>query len=405
MHKTYPTPGGLNIVGRRFLSPRGTSRLLVALLLPLSLALVSCRRSGEKRVSSLFGQTAQADLSAFSLSDILSSGELIVGTLSGPDTYFTYRGGAFGLQYELAQDFARTLGTRLRVEVAHDTLQLLSWLDSGEVDMLALPLPESDGTLASAPGWLVPQRSAELAAAVDSWYRPDLLSRLERQRAERRKAPAVKRKARPQMLNAGKGIISRYDALFQQYAATIGWDWRLLAAQCWQESAFDPRALSWAGARGLMQIMPSTGAQLGLANPWDPEQNIAAAVKYLALLEERFSDIREPRERVSFILAAYNGGSGHVRDAMALAKEHGANPARWRDVEPYILLLQQPRYYTASCVKHGYMIGSETASYVSSIQQRWRQYTGQVRWHEPPRSSSNRKVNVRPRSSFMPDSL
>ena len=92
------------------------------------------------------------------------------------------------------------------------------------------------------------------------------------------------------MLNRDGGIISHYDGYFQRYASTIRWDWRLMAAQCYQESTFDPEARSWAGACGLMQIMPSTADHLGLprANIFNPEQNIAAAAKYLGELEHNF---------------------------------------------------------------------------------------------------------------------
>ncbi len=346
------------------------------------------------------------EISEFSLGDILESGELIVGTLSGPDTYFMYRDRGFGTQYELAEEFARTIGTRLRVEVARDTAELLSWVYSGEVDMAAMRLPLADSTLQCRTQWLVASRSDQLREAVDTWYDPFSLANIEKRQAERRTSTTtVRRKARPQMLNAGKGVISRYDAILQRHATSIGWDWRLLAAQCYQESAFDPRAVSWAGARGLMQIMPSTGAKLGLTDPWDPEQNIAAAAKYLKQLENDFSDITDRRERINFVLAAYNGGTGHVRDAMALAKVHNANPKRWRDVERFVLLLQQPQYYTASCVKYGYMIGSETVAYVSSIQERWRHYRGQASRHASPPPQSKPNTRIRPRESFMEDSL
>lgn len=85
------------------------------------------------------------------------------------------------------------------------------------------------------------------------------------------------------MLDKGKGIISKYDSYFKMYSGVAIMDWRLMAAQCYQESCFDPDAQSWAGACGLMQIMPSTAAHLGLPMEMihKPEENIAAAAKYL----------------------------------------------------------------------------------------------------------------------------
>ncbi len=377
----------------------------VILLTALCLLFSACRKEQEKRLPSLFAESGGNVDSSFMLNDILAAGELIAGTLSGPETYFTYRDRGFGVQYELMEEFARAIGTQLRMEVARDTAELLTWLSEGEVDIVAMQMPRTEGMLRCSNMWLVNPELKELQEAVDMWYHRGLLTSLEKRNAKRQKEPAVKRKAQPLILNAKKGIISKYDALLQRGAASIGWDWRLLAAQCYQESAFDPRAVSWAGARGLMQIMPATGAALGLSNPWDPEQNISAAVKYLGQLQAQFSDIGDRNERINFVLAAYNGGMGHVRDAMALAKAHGANPHRWREVERYVLLLQKPQYYTQPCVHYGYLIGTETAGYVSAIQERWRQYCGQAAHHSSAPAPSKPNTRIRPKSSFMVDSL
>lgn len=184
------------------------------------------------------------------------------------------------------------------------------------------------------------------------------------------------RTVRAPYINKEKGIISTYDNLFKSAAAQTGWDWRLIAAQCYQESGFDPNARSGAGALGLMQLMPATAREMGLAQNeiHNPSANIAAAARYIRLLSKLFSDIRDHEERIHFVLAAYNGGHNHVRDAMALCRKYGGSPQHWHDVSRYILGLQQPRYYRDPVVKHGYMIGSETASYVSSVIQRARQY-------------------------------
>lgn len=134
-----------------------------------------------------------------------------------------------------------------------------------------------------------------------------------------------------------------------------------MAAQCYQESCFDPKAYSWAGARGLMQIMPATAAHLGLAEDkmYDPEENIYAAARYIAELSKHFQDVRNPMERQFFVLASYNGGYFHIRDAMRLAEKYGKDKHRWDDVAPFILNLQTPQYYNDPVVKYGYMRGTE----------------------------------------------
>ncbi len=331
-------------------------------------------------MSSAFSGTEDTDTfsSGYDLTEIAESGELIAVTLSGPDTYFEFRGRGFGLQHDLAETFARTIGVRLRMEVAHDTTELLQRLLSHEADLVAMELPKAKGTLQVENRWLVSASSPELAQAINDWYSPELR---ERQKQNGLTVNKVKRQARPLMLNASKGQICQYDALLQRYAADIGWDWRLLAAQCYQESAFDPKAVSWAGAQGLMQIMPATAAHLGIeaADVFDPETNIAASVRYLTELNKTFGDVRPQSVRIPYILAAYNGGVNHVRDAMALARKHGHNDNVWREVEPYILLLSEPRYYNDPVVSAGYLRGSETHGYVRSIMDRWAQYRGEVR--------------------------
>ena len=180
------------------------------------------------------------------------------------------------------------------------------------------------------------------------------------------------------MLDKGAGIISKYDHLFQKYAPVARIDWRLLAAQCYQESTFDPKARSWAGACGLMQIMPETADHIGLPRHqlYEPEANIAAAVKYIAQLNEKFRDIPDKAERTNFVLASYNGGYHHIRDAMALAKKHGKAPHHWRDVAGFVLGLRESRFYNDPIVKYGYMRGHETVDYVERIHARYGQYRG-----------------------------
>jgi len=111
----------------------------------------------------------------------------------------------------------------------------------------------------------------------------------------------------------------------------FGWLW--IRAQIWQESRFDPRAKSPAGAMGLMQLMPDTAAELDVTAPWDPAQNIDAGVRYLADQYRHMTEIPTFAERIRFALAAYNGGRGYVNFALVLARDAEGLPAsftRWR---------------------------------------------------------------------------
>lgn len=324
---------------------------------------------------------------------ISASGELIIGTISGPDTYFDFHGVGMGLQYLLAEDFARTLGCGVRVELMNDTTALVKALGDGSIDVAALQLPDSyikrHGSLKAAgaaneaahSSWAVSREADDLASALADWFTPELtkqLARTERQRVSR--IGEVRRHVRAPFISREKSIISTYDSFLKEAAGRIGWDWRLLAAQCYQESGFDPNAVSWAGARGLMQLMPATARQYGLNEQqvYSPRENIFAAASHLSHLQGRFASIADPDERIRFVLAAYNGGYGHVSDAQALARKHGGDPHRWADVGYYVRHLDQPRYYRDPAVRYGYMIGSETAGYVDAIIDRWRQYGGQT---------------------------
>src|SRR5690606_17784983 len=116
---------------------------------------------------------------------------------------------------------------------------------------------------------------------------------------------------------------------------------------------------SWAGAMGLLQIMPATARDLGIADPYDPEANVDGAVRYLRWLEETYwaDEIADPRERLKFILASYNAGAGHVMDAQRLARKYGDDPDVWRDVAFWLLRKSEAQWYQDPVVRHGYCRG------------------------------------------------
>ena len=322
----------------------------------------------------------------FSLDDIQTNGELIMLTMSGPETYYDYHGRRMGLQYLLCEKFTQQIGVSLRVELCKDTAEMVSRLVDGEGDVIVFPLPRPTEGVRSCGAtidslhtqWAVNADNEELAAQLDKWFRRELIAEVRQEEAIAFTAQSITRRVYSPMLDRQKGVISSYDAYFRRYAAIIRWDWRLLAAQCYQESTFDPQAKSWAGACGLMQIMPATATHLGLphAQLFNPEENISAATRYISELTTHFKDVPSLQERTLFVLAAYNGGFFHIRDAMALARKHGKNPNRWTDVAPFVLKLREPAYYNDPVVKYGYMRGDETVDYVSKIRQRWNQYRG-----------------------------
>lgn len=169
--------------------------------------------------------------------------------------------------------------------------------------------------------------------------------------------------------------ISPYDSLVKFYAKQIDWDWRLISSQMYQESHFNPKEKSWAGAVGLMQLMPRTGKEFGATDPTDPEQSIKAGVNFIAWLEKQLSDIEDDAERQKFVLASYNVGLGHMRDAQRLTEKYGKDPHVWEDnVAYYLKNKSQKKYYNDEVVKYGYCRGEEPFYYVKNIQARYEQY-------------------------------
>ena len=174
------------------------------------------------------------------------------------------------------------------------------------------------------------------------------------------------------------GQISPYDALIRTRSKQYGIDWRLMAAQAYQESRFDPAARSGSGALGLFQVLPTTGREMGFTDLADPDQGIHAGVQYVAKLIERFEPTLPFKQRVRFALASYNTGKGHVDDARRLAKDMGLNPDKWfGNVEKALLLLQDPKYHRRA--RYGYCRAQEPVNYVSEIQSRYENYLTVVR--------------------------
>ena len=369
---------------------------LTHFMLLLSMLLVAaCSSDKRENIVAPWGEVTDtvAEGDNFDLDQIVANGEVIVVTISGPTTYYDHRGKQLGLQYMMVQKYAESIGVGVRVELCRDTVEMVRKLISGDADIVAFPLKKSDMQLPadsmrcimfcgagndSIGQWTVNEENVKLAKSLNEWYDPKIMVEMKKEEDFLLSTRSVVRHVYAPMLNKKGGIISHFDGLFMTYCQPIRWDWRLMAAQCYQESTFDPMARSWAGALGLMQIMPATADMLGLPRDkiHDPESNIAAAAKYLGQLEAKFADIPGRSEKMNFVLGSYNGGYHHIRDAMALTEKYGGNPHSWSDVSQYVLKLSNPQYYRDPVVKYGYMRGSETEDYVRKIRARWETYKG-----------------------------
>jgi membrane-bound lytic murein transglycosylase F len=162
-------------------------------------------------------------------------------------------------------------------------------------------------------------------------------------------------------------IVSRlpkFEPFIRKAAAKFGFDWRLIAAQIYQESHLRIWARSHAGAYGLMQLTRSTAKSLGVTDIYAPAENIPAGVRHLKDLYEQYKNI-EGEDRLWFALAAYNIGTGHIKDARDLIRDRGEDPDSWAVLKQTLPLLSQKAFYRSS--RFGFCRGEEPVAYVRQI--------------------------------------
>lgn len=280
------------------------------------------------------------------------------------------------------------LGGGIRIHnVDRDTLiteDLLEMVSQGEIPLTVVDsdiarlnktyFPKLDISLALSfkqkAQWAVAPDRKWLADSINTWIGSEM---------PKRQVDAVYKryfelsKSMPSLMtfDMSKGKISPYDDLIRKYAKEVGWDWRLLASMGFVESRFESSAVSWAGARGFMQIMPGTARANGVSPDAlvDPETSLKVAVKLIAALDKLLKPyVADPEQRKKFIVAAYNSGGAHIIDAINLAKKHGKNPNVWSgNVEDALLLKANPEYFNDPVVKYGYFRGRQTTAYVNQV--------------------------------------
>ena len=448
-------------------------RFLHIILLLVMAFLTSCNNAGKKSMPR-------------DLDDIIQSDTLIVATLYGPISYFSYKESEMGYEYEYVRFLCKELGVELKLKVAQNLNSLLEMLENSEVDLVAYRVPyteenkskieftkreyisnqvlvqsKSDTLITNVlqlsgkkitvvPNSIYSKRinflNDEIGGGIDIVFASDTakvedliadvahhrvsytfaekdIARLNKtyfgnidynldvsfpQRAAwcvSKKSPELLKYINEWVKNTSKSVrysaiynkyfekskyfesvgfkkipsynrISSYDDYFKLYSTIVGWDWRLLAAVAYKESKFDPTVTSWAGACGLMQIMPKTALSLGLTEEefYDPEKNIRAAAHYLNKMKKLFPNIEDEREKVKFVLASYNAGPGHIFDARALTLKAGKNPDSWDEVREYLRLKSNPEYYNDEVCKYGYCRGEEPINYVDAITTKYGEY-------------------------------
>ncbi len=226
--------------------------------------------------------------------------------------------------------------------------------------------------------WATRTNSSQLNSAINHW--------LDQVRKNRKfqyiydkyfKSPrtaAVRMSSDYSSLSGGK--LSVFDETIRKESEALGWDWRLVASIVYQESGFNPNVRSWAGAVGLMQLMPAAAKQFKAGNAYDPVQNIRAGIRVLQYLDGLWAKtIDDPNERLKFVLASYNVGVSHVIDARNLARKYGEDPTKWEgSVEKYLLLKTKPQYYRDPVASAGYCRCYGPVNYVREVLNRFEAY-------------------------------
>jgi len=310
--------------------------------------------------------------------------------LIGKDVY-VMRGSSFKLRLE---NLSQEMGGNIIIHedsAAAETESLILKVAKGEIDYTvtdqtlgmvnAAYYPELDvKTLMSMPqqiAWATRKNSPQLLEAVNTW-----MSKIKKNGTFQVIYDRYFKSPRSSLqhmnsdyssLNGTK--LSPFDEEIKESAKIIGWDWRLIASIVYQESNFKPNLTSWAGATGLMQLMPETGKRFGATNLHDPGQNIKAGVKFLKFLDNHWSKtIKDKNERLHFVLASYNVGLSHVIDAKNLARKYRKDPRKWEDVEKFMLLKSIPRYYRDPVAAAGYCRCEGPVIYVREVLYRYEQY-------------------------------
>lgn len=304
-------------------------------------------------------------------------------------TVFVQRGSSHAERLRtLASEIGDSIGI---IEVPYDAEELIRNVARGEIEYAVVDenvarvnsmyYPDIDiRTPVSFPqnvGWGVRKNNSEmLLSELNSWlsnYKQSVSYALLYAKYFRNERSSRIIKSDYYLPTTGK--ISQWDEIIQTYSSEIGWDWRLLASLIYQESRFNPNVKSWAGAYGLMQIMPVTGRSLGIDVTSSPSNNIKAGTTYIGRLHSIFDQrIEDEQERIKFILASYNAGPGHILDAMRLADKHGMDPQSWDDVSLWLRKKSEPRYFNDTVVKNGYFTGIESINFVNEILDRFEHY-------------------------------
>ncbi len=267
----------------------------------------------------------------------------------------------------------------IRMVVDGDIKYTISDYNIASINQTYYPILDIETSISFSQriAWAIRKNSPDLLEEVNKWItsakKKDFYHVVYNKYFRNKKS--YRRRIKSDFFSKNTGRISAYDDIIRKNAERIGWDWRLLSSLVYQESRFDPVDTAWTGAGGLMQLLPSTAEELGLTDLNDPSANVYAGTTYLKKLWKNWEKIPDTTQRLKFVMASYNCGLAHVRDAQRLAKAFDEDPLMWDDnVEDYMLKLSSQEFFTHPVVRYGFVRGREPYLYVKEIFLRYEHY-------------------------------
>lgn len=280
-----------------------------------------------------------------------------------------------GFNYELLKSLARKTVTNVDIQLGADMNEDFALLLQDSIDLLIVPYSDSislmkefsaSSIMEDSTMWVMSRSNRKVMRELEQWLK--LYSQKEEYARLRDRFKPNYEPYKRVSLGWRYASVSPYDDLIREYAPQTGWDWRLLAALMWQESRFRIDAESHKGAKGLLQMLPSTAKRFNNEDMLDPEKNLKAGADYIKRLSDIFAPFATEEDLPKFVLAAYSAGEGRVLDCIRYARSHDMAHGSWDDILTVIDTLRgNKNARTDSLLQYGGLRGQETVNYVSNV--------------------------------------
>lgn len=213
--------------------------------------------------------------------------------------------------------------------------------------------------------WQIRHSTPELKVLLHSWYRKSL---------RQQKFQAINHRFDKTLttlnssdirtfIKKSQHILPHYREAFQEASREVNLPWSLLAAVAYQESQWNPDAVSYTGVKGLMQLTLQAAQHMNVSNREDPFESIWGGSRYIKHLWQEWAEVQNPHDRLIMTLASYNIGIAHMFDVVELLENRGQNPYKWQNIEKVLPELENEEIH--SKLQYGFARGRETVDFVN----------------------------------------